>query len=89
MSSASGSTAWTYISEAAEAHEQPSVQDLRAALERGTDDVKLDILRRVITGTLNGNAYVSWADMRLHVLSIEPSGYVCSLHRSIKLTFDH
>ncbi|CEQ42210.1 SPOSA6832_03989 [Sporobolomyces salmonicolor] len=29
-------------------------QDLRAALEKGTDDLKLDTLRRIIVSTLNG-----------------------------------
>lgn len=52
-------TAWTYISEPVEGVENPSVQDLRAALEKGTDEVKLEILRRVITSTINGTPYVS------------------------------
>jgi len=33
-------------------------QDLRAALEKGTDDLKLDTLRRIIVSTLNGQPQV-------------------------------
>lgn len=33
---------------------QPTVQELRTALEKGSDDVKLDVLRKVIVSTLNG-----------------------------------
>lgn len=33
-------------------------QDLRAALEKGTDDLKLDTLRRIIVSTLNGQPHV-------------------------------
>ncbi|KWU42573.1 Coatomer, beta subunit [Rhodotorula sp. JG-1b] len=32
-------------------------QDLRAALEKGTDDLKLDTLRRIIVSTLNGQPH--------------------------------
>lgn len=32
----------------------PTAQDLRAALEKGTDELKLDTLRRIIISTLNG-----------------------------------
>lgn len=38
----------------------PSVGDLRNALQKGSDDVKLDAMRRIIVGTLNGTSYVSW-----------------------------
>ncbi len=34
-------------------------QDLRAALEKGTDELKLDTLRRIIVSTLNGQPHVS------------------------------
>ena len=33
-------------------------QDLRAALEKGSDDLKLDTLRRIIVSTLNGQPQV-------------------------------
>lgn len=36
-------------------------QDLRAALEKGTDELKLDTLRRIIISTLNGSPHVSSA----------------------------
>lgn len=38
--------------------------DLRAALEKGSDELKLDTLRRIVTMTLNGQPQVSWG---LHV----------------------
>lgn len=33
-------------------------QDLRAALEKGTDELKLETLRRIIISTLNGSPHV-------------------------------
>ena len=36
----------------------PSIPDLRNALQKGSDEVKLDTLRKVIVGTLNGQNYV-------------------------------
>lgn len=54
----SGSIAWTFISEPSEGSDQLSAQDLRAGLEKGTDDVKLQLLRHIITSTLNGTPYV-------------------------------
>lgn len=37
-------------------------QDLRAALEKGTDELKLDTLRRIIISTLNGQPHVCLLD---------------------------
>jgi coatomer subunit beta len=37
----------------------PSTQDLRNALQKGSDEVKLETMRRIIVGTLNGQNYVS------------------------------
>lgn len=39
--------------------ESPSTQELRASLEKGTDEVKIDTLRSIIVSTINGNAQVS------------------------------
>lgn len=39
-------------------------QDLRAALEKGTDELKLDTLRRIIVSTLNGQPHVSFGPLR-------------------------
>lgn len=36
--------------------ELPSTQELRQLLEKGTDDIKIDTLRKIIVSTLNGNA---------------------------------
>ncbi|KAF8216278.1 coatomer beta subunit [Mycena galopus ATCC 62051] len=38
------------------AAEYPSAADLRRALEKGSDEVKIDTLRRIIVSTINGNA---------------------------------
>src|ERR1700742_4651231 len=38
--------------------EFPPVSELRSALEKGSDEVKLDTLRKIIVGTINGNAQV-------------------------------
>lgn len=38
----------------------PSSQDLRNALQKGSDEVKLETMRRIIVGTLNGQSHVSW-----------------------------
>ncbi|KAA1471444.1 coatomer beta subunit [Dentipellis sp. KUC8613] len=35
--------------------ETPSTQDLRNALQKGSDEVKLDTLRKIIVSTINGN----------------------------------
>jgi len=38
--------------------ESPSTQELRASLEKGTDEDRLDTLRRIIVSTINGNPQV-------------------------------
>ncbi|EJD48341.1 coatomer beta subunit [Auricularia subglabra TFB-10046 SS5] len=35
--------------------EMPSTQELRQSLEKGSDDAKIDTLRRIVVATLNGN----------------------------------
>ena len=37
----------------------PSTQDLRNALQKGSDEVKLETMRKIIVGTLNGQSHVS------------------------------
>lgn len=39
--------------------DNPNSQDLRNALQKGSDEVKLETMRRIIVGTLNGQTYVS------------------------------
>lgn len=36
----------------------PTSQELRNALQKGSDEVKLDTMRRIIVGTLNGQSHV-------------------------------
>jgi len=38
--------------------EMPSTQELRQALEKGTDEVKIETLRRIVIATLNGTQMV-------------------------------
>ena len=38
--------------------ESPSIQDLRNALQKGSDEVKIETLRKIIVLTINGNAQV-------------------------------
>ena len=38
--------------------ETPTTQELRSALEKGSDEVKLDTLRKIVVSTINGNAQV-------------------------------
>ncbi|WRT69654.1 uncharacterized protein IL334_006644 [Kwoniella shivajii] len=37
----------------------PSTQDLRNALQKGSDEVKLETMRRIIVGTLNGQGHAA------------------------------
>lgn len=48
------SVAFTLVAEGDAYEHQPSTQDLRIALEKGTDELKLDTLRRIVVSTLNG-----------------------------------
>ncbi|KAK7686605.1 hypothetical protein QCA50_010205 [Cerrena zonata] len=50
---ASEASSWTVIAE--DNTETPSTSDLRSALQKGSDDVKLDTLRKIIVSTINGN----------------------------------
>jgi coatomer subunit beta len=38
--------------------EMPSTQELRHALEKGTDEVKIDTLRKIVVAVLNGTQMV-------------------------------
>lgn len=38
--------------------ESPNAAELRNALQKGSDEVKLETMRRIIVGTLNGHSYV-------------------------------
>lgn len=38
--------------------ECPSASELRSSLEKGSDEVKLDTLRKIIISTINGNPQV-------------------------------
>lgn len=42
--------------------ETPTTQDMRSALQKGSDEVKLDTLRKIIVSTINGNPQVRRGD---------------------------
>ena len=41
-----------------DASETPTTSDLRSALQKGSDEVKCDTLRKIIVSTINGNPQV-------------------------------
>ncbi|KAF8488690.1 putative coatomer complex beta chain [Gautieria morchelliformis] len=53
--SSSDSTCFTVVFE--DPSELPTTQELRAALQKGTDEVKLETLRKIIVATLNGSPH--------------------------------
>jgi coatomer subunit beta len=57
-SSQAGGLAFTLVAD--ESESLATSQDLRAALEKGTDELKLETLRRIVISTLNGSPHVSW-----------------------------
>ncbi|KIY64902.1 coatomer protein [Cylindrobasidium torrendii FP15055 ss-10] len=52
--SSSDSSCYTVVFESG--GEYPITQELRTALEKGSDEVKLDTLRRIVISTMNGNS---------------------------------
>ncbi|KAL0952200.1 hypothetical protein HGRIS_008809 [Hohenbuehelia grisea] len=54
MATSTEQSCYTVVFESAS--ETPSTQELRSALEKGSDEVKLDTLRKIIVSTINGNA---------------------------------
>jgi hypothetical protein len=53
-------TCYTVVYE--DSSEAPSTQDLRNALQKGSDEVKIDTLRKIIVLTINGNSQVCQSD---------------------------
>lgn len=56
MSSSTDASCYTVVFE--DSSESPSIQELRSGLEKGSDEVKFDTLRKIIVSTINGNATV-------------------------------
>jgi coatomer subunit beta len=54
--SSSDATCYTIITDSSA--EYPSVSELRSGLEKGSDEVKLETLRKIIISTMNGNPQV-------------------------------
>jgi len=66
----------------------PSIPDLRNALQKGSDEVKLDTLRKVIVGTLNGQNYVcqiSVLETKGQLLRILTTGRATSCNKQTAL----
>ena len=55
MSSADA-TCFTVVFE--DPSELPTTQELRTALQKGSDEVKLETLRKIVVATLNGSPHV-------------------------------
>ena len=53
MASSQDAPCYTVVFEAGA--EYPSTSDLRSALQKGSDEVKIDTLRKIIISTINGN----------------------------------
>lgn len=47
--------------------EGPTTQDLRNALQKGTDETKIETLRTIIVSTLNGNPHVRVSSSRARI----------------------
>jgi hypothetical protein len=56
--SSSESPCYTVIFESST--ESSSSQELRAGLEKGSDEVKIDTLRKILVSTINGNPQVKF-----------------------------
>ncbi|KAJ7684598.1 coatomer protein [Mycena polygramma] len=54
MASSSDASCYTVVQDSTA--EYPSTAELRQALEKGSEDVKIDTLRKIIISTINGNA---------------------------------
>ncbi|KAF9654103.1 coatomer protein [Thelephora ganbajun] len=53
MPTSADASCYTVVFE--DSSESPSVQELRSGLEKGSDEVKFDTLRKIIVSTINGN----------------------------------
>lgn len=56
MANTTDASCYTIVFE--DSSESPSTQELRAGLEKGSDDVKFDTLRKIVISTINGNPQV-------------------------------
>lgn len=56
MAASTDSSCYTLVFE--DSSEAPTTQELRTALQKGSDEVKLDTLRKIIISTINGNHQV-------------------------------
>ena len=57
--------------------ETPSTQELRSALQKGSDEVKLDTLRKIIVTTINGNHQV--CNVWIWMLYVKAVNDICEI----------
>jgi len=82
--SSSDSSCYTVVFESAA--EYPSAAELRSGLEKGSDEVKIDTLRKIIVSTINGNPQVSvtYFYLRQSASHVELSANVDDAYYSIR-----
>lgn len=79
--SSSDSSCYTVIFESTA--EYPSASELRQSLEKGSDDVKIDTLRKIIISTINGNpqarifrmTYWQWTYLKSNAAHIDDANH--------------
>ncbi|KAF6753335.1 coatomer beta subunit, partial [Ephemerocybe angulata] len=69
--SSSDSTCYTVVFESAA--EYPSTSELRTALQKGSDEVKIDTLRKIIISTINGNPQALVVERRSAERDVQPT----------------
>lgn len=67
---AASTSSYALVAEGTETEEHLSLADYRNGLQKGNDDVKLSLLRSIVTSTLNGRDLVRWRLSR----SLLPAG---------------
>ncbi|TEB32452.1 coatomer beta subunit [Coprinellus micaceus] len=71
MTSSADTTCYTVVFE--NAAEYPSTNDLRSALQKGSDEVKIDTLRKIIISTINGNPQARSQKTHRKLMDVQPT----------------
>lgn len=74
MSSSADPSSFTIVWE--DASEVPTTQELRQGLEKGSDEVKLETLRRIITVTLGGSPQVCFVSVHALIVALVPKSWL-------------
>ena len=67
--------------------ETPSTQDLRNALQKGSDEVKLETMRRIIVGTLNGQSHVRYHAIKPANQALLPSTFPTESYNGVAYAY--